>query len=388
MTGTWDMNTLSRPPQVYPAAGFEADGVRALFYDGAPYNGSPTRVFAWYGAPPHEPGDTLPAMVLVHGGGGTAFPDWVRLWNARGYAAIAMDTCGGVPCWNENPYSRNPWPRHAHSGPNGWGNFEQADQPPEGQWPHHAVAAVILGHSLLRSFPEIDPARIGLTGVSWGGYLTCVAAGVDPRFRFAAPVYGCGFLGGDSVGLYDRATVDFARLARWLELWDPANFLRDAGMPILWVNGTNDFAFPMDSMQKSYRLPSGERTLAIRVRMPHAHGGPGERPEEIRIVADALCRGGAGLPRIYEQGCDGGRAWVRFEPAQRVASAELNFTRALGHWFDRTWNTVPAELDAGAGMASAVVPPDAAVSFINLFDDRGCVVSAEHVEAGDAPEQE
>ena len=29
-------------------------------------------------------------MVLVHGGGGTAFKEWVEKWNARGYAAISI----------------------------------------------------------------------------------------------------------------------------------------------------------------------------------------------------------------------------------------------------------------------------------------------------------
>ena len=36
-------------------------------------------------------------MVLVHGGGGTAFAEWVKAWTSRGYAAIAMDTCGQIP---------------------------------------------------------------------------------------------------------------------------------------------------------------------------------------------------------------------------------------------------------------------------------------------------
>jgi len=58
-------------------------------------------------------------------------------------------------------------------------------------------------------------------------------------------------------------------------LWDPSVYLRQAAMPFLWVAGTNDFAYPMDSLQKSYRLPRGPRTLAIRVRMPHGHE-PGE----------------------------------------------------------------------------------------------------------------
>ncbi|MFZ2654940.1 MAG: acetylxylan esterase, partial [Victivallales bacterium] len=86
-------------PELFPAEGFEYPGVKALFYEGMPYNGRRTRVFAWYGVPDNAKGK-VPAMVLVHGGGGTAFADWIRLWNSRGYAAIAMDTCGGVPVWS------------------------------------------------------------------------------------------------------------------------------------------------------------------------------------------------------------------------------------------------------------------------------------------------
>ena len=32
-----------------------------------------------------------------------------------------------------------------------------------------------------------------MTGISWGGYLTCLVASLDSRFIAAAPVYGCGF---------------------------------------------------------------------------------------------------------------------------------------------------------------------------------------------------
>ena len=55
-------------------------------------------------------------MVLVHGGGGTAEAEWVRIWNARGYAAISMDTCGCVP--GGEPGVR---PRHEFGGSPGTG---------------------------------------------------------------------------------------------------------------------------------------------------------------------------------------------------------------------------------------------------------------------------
>ena len=89
----WNGKRLFARPRVYAARRETAPGVRALFYESEPRGGRPTRVFAWYGVPPRARGARLPAMLLVHGGGGTAFADWVRIWNARGYAALAMDTC-------------------------------------------------------------------------------------------------------------------------------------------------------------------------------------------------------------------------------------------------------------------------------------------------------
>ena len=61
-------------------------------------------------------------------------------------------------------------------------------------WSYHAVANVIRAVSLIRSFKAVDPSRVGITGISWGGYLTCIVAGLDERLAVAVPVYGCGFL--------------------------------------------------------------------------------------------------------------------------------------------------------------------------------------------------
>ena len=89
-------------------------------YEGPAYQGKPMRVFPYYGVPSvndgTERGDKkLPAMVLIHGGGGTAFDRWVKLWNSRGFAAIAMDLCGCVPV---GTYGN--WQRHEMGGPPGW----------------------------------------------------------------------------------------------------------------------------------------------------------------------------------------------------------------------------------------------------------------------------
>jgi len=287
-----------------------------------------------------------------------------------------MDTCGCTP---KGEYGN--WRRHELAGPPGWGGFDQLDEPIEDQWTYHAVADVILAHSLLRSFSEVDPDRIGITGISWGGYLTCITSGVDARFRFAVPVYGCGFLGDNSKWLDVFKDLGPAKTARWLSLWDPSVYLPYATMPMLWVTGTNDLAYPMDSLRKSYRLPSGSRTLCIRVRMAHGHGGPGENPEEIRVFADSVVKGGAPLAKITGQRRDGRAVRVAFSSPTPIVKAELNYTTDAGEWENRTWRTVPAQLDPGGGKVTATLPEGTMVYYLNLFDERDVVVSGEHEEA-------
>lgn len=376
----WDVQALYKAPAVHPAEGFDAKGVRAVFYDSVPLAGKPTRVFAYIGLPEKiQPGQKVPAMVCVHGGGGTAFDEWVRVWAARGYAAIAMDTSGGVP---KKAKEGKGWARHDHSGPGGWGGFDQLDRPVQDQWSYHAVAAVILGHSLLRSLPEVDAERTGLTGISWGGYLTCMVSGLDSRFKLAIPVYGCGFLDEDSAWVAQFPHMGTEKAQRWLAAFDPSSHLPKAKMPMLWVTGTNDFAYPFGSLQKSYRLPTGLRALCIRVRFAHGHG-IGWKPDEIYAFADHVLCGKRDLPRITGQGRDGQKVWASFRSPVPAEKAELNFTKDPGpKWQKRLWETIPARIDAATGRVEADLPKDAAVYYFNVFDKDKLCASSEHAVVG------
>ncbi len=368
-------------PNSTPAPEFDKDGIKAVYYQGVPLAGKTTRVFAFYGIPKTADGGSVPGMVLIHGGGGTAFEGWVALWNKRGYAAIAMDTCGCIPKGSK-PNSRfsNKWEHLPDGGPPGWGGFDQVDSLPGEQWTFHAVSAVIIGHSLLRSLPGVDADRIGITGISWGGYLTCIVAGIDTRLKFAVPVYGCGFLGDNSAWTGKFKEMGDEKSGRWLRWWDPSVYLKDVKLPMLWVTGSNDFAYPFDSLQKSYRLPKGPRTLCIKVRMPHGHGGAGENPEEILAFAENIVNNGKPLVKVTGQGRDGLQVWANFTSEVSVTKAELNFTKDTGKWQQRKWETMPASVDSNARKVTATLPEGAKVYYFNLVDERGFVVSTEHVE--------
>jgi hypothetical protein len=163
---------------------------------------------------------------------------------------------------------------------------------------------------------------------------------------------------------------------RW---WDPSVYLPDARLPMLWVTGTNDFVYTLNALQKSYRLPSGPRTLCIRMRMPHGHGDAGEGPEEIFTFADSILKGGVPLARITGQGRDGREVWASFESPVPLAKAELTVTKDRGKWQDRYLEASPAAV-ADDGRVTAVLPEGAAAYYINLLDSRGCAVSTEHEE--------
>lgn len=238
------------------------------------------------------------------------------------------------------------------------------------------MADVILAHSLLRSLPEVDSDRIGITGISWGGYLTCIIAGVDKRFKLAAPVYGCGFyLDTYFIAALNKLTPE--QRDRWMRWWDPSVYRHEAQGPFLWVTGAADHFYPLFAFQKSYQLPQGARTLSIRVQMQHGHG-PGEIPDEIRVFADSVLKEGIPLARITDQGRNGSEVRATYTARVGVVKAELNHTRDIGPWENRKWEINAAHLtDTGV---TTTLPAGTRVFYLNLFDKRGAVVSTEHQE--------
>ncbi len=377
----WDVERFREAPPSTPAPEVHEEGLEAVYLDGPSYQGTPTKVFALYGVPKVKEGQRVPGIVLVHGAGGTAFAYWVKLWNSRGYAAIAIDHGGNIPVWSENF-----WQKNANGGPPL--TYWDTPQEIENQWMYHAVANSMLAVSFVQSLPGVDPDRIGLTGISWGGVVASTVAGLDERLKFVVPVYGCGFISEPATdGSCMLADLPPDLLARWRSLWDPANYLPKAKMPLLWVTGSNDAFFTMDSLQRSSRLAKGKQAFAIRLNMIHGHSGHGENPEEIRAFADSIVNGGKPLASIVDQGIHEDEAWCRFEAEAEIVHAELNYTTDQGRWQERQWATTPATINPLTRKVTARLPPQTSTFYFNLTDQRGLLVSSAHVSR-EMPESE
>ena len=369
-TTPWDLTDLSQSPH-FEWLNHEGN-VWSLYYQGKSYLGKPTRIFAYYATPDTLVGKTAnehryPAVVLVHGGGGTAFKEWVQLWAKRGYAAIAMDLAGCGPDRKRLP--------DGGPGQSDKEKFGAIDEPVEDHWTYHAVANVILAHSLIRSFKEVDASRTAVTGISWGGYLTCIVAGLDNRFKAAVPVYGCGFLHENSVWLNQFAKMTPHQKDKWVRLWDPSMYMGSASMPVFFVNGTNDFAYPLDSYSKTYRLVKSKRNYRITVNMPHGHK-QGWAPEEIGLFVDQYLKGGIALPIVLRPKLANKEVHTKVKSKTDLTSANLHYTTGTVPINKLDWENIPARVD-GKRIISASPPDDATIWFLTVSDGRGAVVSSE-----------
>ncbi len=388
--GPWDMAALKRVPAMRWVD--QSGPVHSLFYAGEPYRNQATEVFAFYASPKTLGGATaaqskFPGVVLIHGGGGTAFAEWAWLWAKRGYAAIAMDLSGhrptapvyepstGAPVPNQ-ANDRKTRQRLENGGPD-QGHPEKFDTiggETGDDWPYHAVASVMRAHSLLGSFPEVDADRTAVTGISWGGYTTCLVASVDDRFKAAVPVYGCGFLHeGESV---QKPSIDKLgdRRDLWVKTYDPSSYLGRCRVPILFVNGSNDIHYPLDSYQKSFDRVPGAKLMRIELNMRHGHS-PGWTPQEIGLFADAYCRGGTPLPSPGMPEVAGDRVRMTVKSATPVREARLNYTTDSGPRSKRVWKSVAAKVMDGV-IDSPRPPADANTWYISVTDDRGAMVSS------------
>lgn len=371
-------------PKVHWDSTKDQGDIKALFYEALTYKGKPTRAFAYIGIPKSD--KPVPAMVLVHGGGGKAFHEWVKIWNDRGYAAISMSLEGHIP----DAKGMGKW-SHEYSGPARVGRFDDVDLPLDEQWMYHAVSDIMIGHSLIESFPEVDANRIGITGISWGGILSSLMSGLDTRLKCAIPVYGSGYLyeSKGHFGDQGNATLEFIEKKKF---WDPSHQFSSGSVPTLWVNGDSDGHFSINITSHSFETTSNHAFLTIHPGMKHGHP-PGWRPKDLREIydfADHILKGKElGLGSIIKQPSKREVKLVYesdvpiLEATIYYLNEKLTYRRLIPkskHASPGTWLSMKAYVNNSTNEVKAILPKSAVTYYVNLKDYRGRIVSSVLVE--------
>jgi dienelactone hydrolase len=366
------LGKLTARPVIMAAEGYEREGgLQAIYFDALDYEGKPTKVFAWLGIPQERKGE-VPGIVLLHGGGGTAFRQWVEKWIERGFAAIAVALEGQI----DQRDDRRRWKQHAWPGPSRPGHYRDSARPLKDQWMYHAVADTILANSLLRSLPQVNAKQVGVMGVSWGGVITSTVMGIDSRFAFAIPTYGCGHMA--DVDNHWGAALGGNTFYR--EVWDPVHYLPRAKMPTLWFSWPQDHHFPLDSQAASYRAMSGDYMVSLLPGMKHSTPASWNPPDSYAF-AESVIRDGKPWCSQISVRTNGASLEVVLSSSKALDRAVLISTADTGFTGNRKWVESAARLRRSDGqwVVTAKVPKETTACFVNV-NAGNLTASSEYVE--------
>jgi dipeptidyl aminopeptidase/acylaminoacyl peptidase len=203
----------------------------------------------------------LPGVVLPHGGptGQTTdvFNRTAVALASRGYAVIA------------------PNPR----GSTGYGKaFQQMNVKDLGGGD---LADEIAGVTFMVATGYVDPKRVGITGGSYGGYMTLMAIGKAPDL-WAAAVEEYGIIDwrtmlqheDPSLQAYERMLLgDPATDAKVYADDSPITFIRQEKAPLLVLQGDNDIRVPKEEAEQVVAILQGEgRTVDAHYYPNEGHG--------------------------------------------------------------------------------------------------------------------
>ncbi|MFQ3306411.1 MAG: dienelactone hydrolase [Polaribacter sp.] len=353
--------------------------IKGLEYSKADNAAKETKFFAWFGVPNNIPaGEKRPAVILVHGGGGNAYTKWVDKWTEKGYIAIALGLEGYEPLKLTNKLNGAVHTTITNFGGPSRTNmfFADTSEAIEDQWFYHAVADVILVNNLLRDptfSTQIDTDNIGITGISWGGIITNVVTGIDDRFKFSVPVYGCGYLFESPIYAAQLNILSETAKEFYLDNWEPSLYIPLQTQPTLFVNGTNDKQFTMNIFTDTYLASPNEKYLRIEKEMLHGHS-PGWSPEEIYDFADYITnfKPSAIKPLTFTSEAinDNNEIDYKFEFNGTVDEAVLYYATDTINWKQDQYTWIPENVTFNKtginGIITARVPDNAQVYFVNV----------------------
>ncbi|MBA4186946.1 MAG: hypothetical protein C0467_02905 [Planctomycetaceae bacterium] len=276
------------PLEVEVLKEWEEDGLvcRLVRYQVGVFKGAPSKVAAFFAVP--KGGTKLPALLSMHGGGGSAGLDGVVTDARRGYASISINWGG-----NKLNFGRK---QMTYDGPQtDWGKLDATHPPQRNKSNHFAgsltpdeftidsvesprnsnwflvLMAARRAITFLEKQPEVDPTRIGVSGHSMGGKLTTNLAGIDNRVKAAVP--SCGGSGNILESQTDLpGCVKTKPTAIELACISDNAYIPKITCPILWLSPTNDFHAALDNMAWNWRnLPDDRVRFSISPHLNHHH---------------------------------------------------------------------------------------------------------------------
>ena len=374
MRQLWDVPTAEVKAETVKSYNRGRIRVEEIYYQSRSFKRKPVRIFGYFAYPRVHKGK-LPAILLSHGGGGTASLPRAVAWATRGYAVLAID----LPGKGENRAGSR------STGPDMIVPILLRTQPdPSYNYLVHAVAAARNGITYLSHRKEVDPDRIGMIGLSWGGVLTLLTNGQDSRLKAAVNVFGAGYIP-EGCTWEDRFfTMTPYDEERWNTFIDPKNFLASQHAPILFITGTNDHCYYLPTFQKSYEEVSVAKSYWLIPNLRHKFLDSAQGPALAWLDSKLKKAAAARFPQIKELAAfekDGDRIVipVRAWAAKAVSSVRLYYTEGGPlQWTAKKWREVCPHLESGVyyfALPARLLQPEV-LYYVSVKDSGGGAASS------------
>lgn len=365
----WDIPFDNIKAKTISSYSYDAVQVEEIKYQSRDYKDNPVWIFGYYVYPKRE--KALPAILLVHGGGGNAHLGRAANWARRGYAVLAIDLPGKG---EQRANSRS-------TGPNMDVPTLLKTQPDlTHNYLIHAVAAARNGITYLSEKKEVDPENIGMVGLSWGGVITLLTNGQDKRLKTAVNVFGAGYIpeGCTWQERFDAMTKE--NLDLWNSFIDPKNFLDTQHAPILFITGTNDHCYYLPTFQKSYEEVKAPKKIYLVPNLRHRFLANSQRV--VWRWLDIKLKGKGTFPKI-----DHRPAFIRgnkliipitAKSGSKLKRATLYYAKGQpSSWTKKLWKGINGYYDSGVyyfGVPLSLIHPSIQF-FITVEDSKNGAAS-------------
>jgi dienelactone hydrolase len=351
-------------------------------------------------ATPKTPGKH-PGILVLHGGGGSAEVEKAVAWAQRGYLAVAPDLPGianpgkltnSKGKWNPLKYGEGRWV----ATPDGSASVI-----------FDGVVSAMKALYLLRAQSEVDPSRIGVVGISWGGYMTtmvCGLAGDQVRAGFA--IFGCGFYELTAQRDTTMAKMPADERERWLRDLDAGRRAPAIKAAFFLAGATNDFFYWPRAVQATLDAIPGDKNHLYapnanhKVPLPGGTVFPKLSPEAFKPTAfqpyptpsgnkanwlamevpffDYYLKGiGEPLPKVtVEKSDDPLVARFKVVSTHPLTKVDVYWAKANPDVMKRAWLPLTPN-KIGENEYEAKLPVDAADWFAVASDDRPVTVSGD-----------
>lgn len=268
---------------------------------------------------PREPVPSLPCVVYLNGhwpsldGAKTGFQDRYLWYPTHGFALLVVDPLGFGEIAGLHPGMN----RH-----NQW-HWLSLGYTPAAVEVWNAMRAL----DWLATRPEIDSARIGVTGVSGGGVMTQFLAALDERVAVAAPSCSTYTLGSQAARDLVPLQCDCTFYPNVHQMDFPEVLALIAPRPLMILGGRKDPIFPPPGFREAFRrvkrvydLYDGPENSDPRLRLVESNEGHTDPPRFLAETHRWMCR--------WLRGCGGAASLPEREALNPLPSATLRCTDA------------------------------------------------------------